>query len=89
MYLDFSRAVNEQGKEKIAEKYGNLFRFCLGEKLLAPGTKIESVQVVFSGILQVTRQVQDGRVLNVRRLGPGDSFGEISLLTGMHADVSF
>ena len=27
-------------------------------------------------------------MLNVRRLGPGDSSGEISLLTGMHADVS-
>jgi len=26
VYLDFSRAINEQGKEKIAEKYGNLFR---------------------------------------------------------------
>ena len=24
----------------------------------------------------------------MRRLGPGDSFGEISLLTGMHADVT-
>ena len=59
-----------------------------GEKLLAQGTKIDSVHFVFSGILEVTRQVQDGRVLNVRRLGPGDSFGEISLLTGMHADVT-
>jgi len=59
-----------------------------GEKLLAQGTKIDSVHFVFSGILEVTRQVQDGRVLNVRRRGPGDSFGEISLLTGMHADVT-
>ena len=27
-------------------------------------------------------------MLNVRRLGPGDSFGEISLLTGMHAELT-
>src|SRR5882757_7889778 len=26
VYLDFSRAIGEQGKKKIAEKYGNLFR---------------------------------------------------------------
>src|SRR6202048_5007672 len=26
VYLDFSRAVSEQGKNKVAEKYGNLFR---------------------------------------------------------------
>src|SRR4029077_12117308 len=26
VYLDFSRAIDEQGKKKIVEKYGNLFR---------------------------------------------------------------
>jgi succinate dehydrogenase / fumarate reductase, flavoprotein subunit len=26
VYLDFSKAINEQGKDKIEEKYGNLFR---------------------------------------------------------------
>jgi succinate dehydrogenase/fumarate reductase flavoprotein subunit len=26
VYLDFSKAINEQGKQKIEEKYGNLFR---------------------------------------------------------------
>ena len=63
-------------------------QFQAGEQLLAQGAKIESIHFVFSGILQVTRKVQDGRVLNVRRLGPGDSFGEISLLTGEPADVT-
>jgi CRP-like cAMP-binding protein len=51
---------------------------------LAQDQRIESVHFVFSGIIQVTRQVKDGRVLNVRRLGPGDSYGEISLLTGIN-----
>jgi CRP-like cAMP-binding protein len=31
------------------------------------------------------RQVADGRVLKSVRLGPGDFFGEVSLLTGMAA----
>jgi CRP-like cAMP-binding protein len=51
--------------------------------------EINSTHFVFSGIVQVTRQVQDGRVLNMRRLGPGDSFGDISLLTGMQSLGTF
>ena len=62
--------------------------FQAGEQLLAQGTAVESLEFVFSGIIQVTRQVQDGRVLNVQRMGPGDSFGQIALLTGMHSDVT-
>jgi small-conductance mechanosensitive channel/CRP-like cAMP-binding protein len=57
--------------------------FQAGEELLTQGKATESIHFVFSGIIQVTRQVQDGRVLNVRKVGPGDSFGGISLLTGM------
>jgi small-conductance mechanosensitive channel/CRP-like cAMP-binding protein len=60
--------------------------FQAGEQLLTQGMTIESVQFVFSGVIQVARQINDGRVLNARRLGPGDSVGEISLLTGMHSN---
>jgi small-conductance mechanosensitive channel/CRP-like cAMP-binding protein len=63
--------------------------FEVGEELLTQGKASESVHFVFSGVLQATRRVQDGRVLNVRRVGPGDSFGEISLLTGMPANETF
>src|SRR5580704_10220390 len=63
--------------------------FQAGEQLLAQDQRIESVQFVFSGIIQVARQVKDGRVLNVRRLGPGDSYGEISLLTGANSSGTY
>jgi small-conductance mechanosensitive channel/CRP-like cAMP-binding protein len=63
--------------------------FQAGEKLLGQDEKMESVHFVFSGIIQVTRQVKDGRALNVRKLGPGDSYGEISLLTGAHSSGTF
>jgi small-conductance mechanosensitive channel len=59
--------------------------FKAGEELLTQGVKTESVQLVFYGVIQATRRVQDGRVLKVGKIGPGDSFGEISLLTGMPA----
>jgi hypothetical protein len=39
-----------------------------------------------SGLIEATRQVPDGRKLKVARLGPGDSFGALSLLTGMHTE---
>jgi CRP-like cAMP-binding protein len=51
--------------------------------------KAESVQFVFYGVIQVARQGQDARELKLARLGPGDSFGKISLLTGMAASATF
>ena len=63
--------------------------FKAGERLLEQGTQIKSAHFVFSGIVQVARQVQDGRVLNMRRLGPGDSFGDISMLMGMQSLGTF
>jgi small-conductance mechanosensitive channel len=63
--------------------------FEIGDKILEQGTEIYSAHFVFSGVIQVTRKVQDGRVLDFRRLGPGDSFGDISLLTGMQSPGTF
>ena len=34
-------------------------------------------------------EFRDGRVLNVRRLGPGDSYGDIALLTGAHSSGTY
>ena len=62
--------------------------FKSGEELLVQGMKADSVQFVFYGVIQATRRVQDGRVLKVEKIGPGDSFGEISLLTGMAASAT-
>jgi CRP-like cAMP-binding protein len=63
--------------------------FQAGEELLTQGTDLKSAHFLFSGVVQVTRQVQDGRVLKMRKLGPGDSFGDIALLTGMQSTGTF
>ena len=63
--------------------------FKAGELLLMQGVKAESVQFVFYGVIQVTHQVQDARELKLGRIGPGDSFGKISLLTGEAASETF
>jgi Cyclic nucleotide-binding domain len=60
--------------------------FRAGEPLLTQGETVRAVQFIFSGVIEATRQVQDGRKLKVGRLGPGDSFGALSLLTGMHTE---
>jgi CRP-like cAMP-binding protein len=53
------------------------------------GVKAESIQFILYGVIQVTHQVQDARELKLGRLGPGDSFGKISLLTGEPASETF
>jgi len=53
------------------------------------GVKAESVQFVLYGLIQVTHQAQQDQELKLAKLGPGDSFGEISLLTGMPASANF
>jgi small-conductance mechanosensitive channel len=63
--------------------------FKAGELLLVQGVKAESVQFVFYGVIQVTHQVQNAQKLTVGRMGPGDSFGKISLLTGAAAAETF
>jgi len=63
--------------------------FKAGEQLLMQGAKAESVQFVFFGVIRITHQGQDARELKLGRLGPGDSFGKISLLTGMAASATF
>jgi small-conductance mechanosensitive channel/CRP-like cAMP-binding protein len=56
--------------------------FAAGEEIMAQGGKIEGIHFVYSGVLQSRRKVEDGRVLELRKLGPGDLFGEFVLLTG-------
>ena len=52
-----------------------------GETLLEPGTVSQSLFIVASGVLSLTRH--DGAAeVEILRLGPGDHYGEIGLLTG-------
>jgi succinate dehydrogenase / fumarate reductase flavoprotein subunit len=43
VYLDFSRAIREQGKQKIEEKYGNLFR--MYEKITGTSAYAEPMRI--------------------------------------------
>jgi small-conductance mechanosensitive channel/CRP-like cAMP-binding protein len=60
-----------------------------GEKLLTQGETNDAIHFIFIGVIQVAHQVTDGRVLEVNKLGPGDTFGQISVLTGTPSVVTF
>lgn len=51
-----------------------------GERLLEPGVLLQSLYLVGSGVLSVTRP-EGSRQVEFLRLGPGDHYGEIALLT--------
>jgi CRP-like cAMP-binding protein len=78
--------LSEQEKSQLGAKLVRR-HFEAGEELLVQGVKLESVQFVSYGVIDMARQVADGRVLKVHRIGPGDLFGEVSLLTGTAAST--
>jgi small-conductance mechanosensitive channel len=57
-----------------------------GEILVEPGTVLHSLFIVGSGILSFTREESEGEI-EVLRVGPGDHFGEIGMLTAAPASV--
>ena len=55
-----------------------------GERLVEPGTVLHSLFIVGTGVLSFTREESEGEI-ELMRIGPGDHFGEIGMLTGAPA----
>lgn len=55
-------------------------RFDAGATVVAEGEQGRSMYIVHSGELSVTKRSASGRVVPMSRLGPGDFFGEMTLL---------
>ena len=72
---DERRSLAPKLKQKAYER---------GEAAVEPGLVLRSLFIVGPGVLSVTRVVAEGEI-EVMRLGPGDHFGEIGLLTGAAA----
>src|SRR5260370_19715332 len=87
-HLPLLEALTPSEKAELTAKISKR-HFQAGEQLLAQDERTESVHFIYSGVIQLTRQVQDGRILKVLRLGPGDTYGEISLLTGAPSSGTF
>jgi small-conductance mechanosensitive channel/CRP-like cAMP-binding protein len=55
-----------------------------GETLVEPGTVLHSLFIVGTGVVSLTREESEGEI-ELLRIGPGDHFGEIGMLTGAPA----
>jgi signal-transduction protein with cAMP-binding, CBS, and nucleotidyltransferase domain len=55
-----------------------------GAILVEPGVVLQSLFIVGSGVLSFTREVAEGEI-ELLRIGPGEHFGEIGMLTGTAA----
>ena len=55
-------------------------RFDLGASIVAEGEPGRSMYIVHSGELAVSKIAESGRVIRMTRLGPGDFFGEMTLI---------
>jgi len=77
---DIFRNLTAADRAAVAAKVKQ-HSFEQGEVLLEPGTVLQSLFIVASGVLSLTR---DGAELKIEllRLGPGDHYGEVGLLTG-------
>jgi small-conductance mechanosensitive channel len=73
--LDERKAIAARLKQKSYDQ---------GETLVEPGTVVQSLFIVGSGVLSFTREESEGEI-EVLRLGPGDHYGEIGMLTGAAA----
>ena len=87
-HLRFFDPLSPPEKAGLAAKMVR-HHFKAGEKLLTQGEKNDAIHFVFMGVIQVTHQVTDGRILEVHKVGPGDTFGEVSILTGMASAGTF
>ena len=55
-----------------------------GETLVEPGVVLQSLFIIGSGVVSFTHEGIEGE-MELLRLGPGDHFGEIGMLTGVAA----
>jgi CRP/FNR family cyclic AMP-dependent transcriptional regulator len=55
-------------------------RFDVGASIVAEGEPGRSMYIVHSGELVVSKSAESGRVIRMSRLGPGDFFGEMTLI---------
>ncbi len=53
-----------------------------GDTIMREGAEESSLLIIASGVVQVSRQGQRGKEVDVERLGAGDFIGEMALLTG-------
>jgi len=78
--------LSEEERKSLAAKT-RCAHHDVGEALVEPGDALHSLFIIGSGVVSITHVVSEGEI-ELLRLGPGDHFGEIGLLTGAAAQVT-
>jgi small-conductance mechanosensitive channel/CRP-like cAMP-binding protein len=81
--VDIFASLTSDERKAIAGKL-NAKSYDEGETLVEAGTVVHSLFIVGTGVLSFTREESEGEI-ELLRIGPGDHFGEIGMLTGAPA----
>ena len=81
--VDIFASLTSDERKAIAGKL-NAKSYDQGETLVEAGTVLHSLFIVGTGVLSLTREESEGEI-ELMRIGPGDHFGEIGMLTGAPA----
>jgi small-conductance mechanosensitive channel len=78
--------LTEDERKALAAKMSHK-HYDEGEVLVEPGTVLRSLFVIAAGVVSLTAVVSEGEI-EFLRIGPGDHFGEIGMLTGHPAEAT-
>ena len=84
--VDLFSGLTEEERKVLAAKAKHR-HYDAGEILAEPGQVVTSLFIVGAGVLSFTSVVSQGEV-EFLRIGPGDHFGEIGMLTGHPAQAT-
>ena len=84
--VELFSGLTQQERKTLSEKT-RLRHYDAGEALVEPGKVLTSLFVIGAGVLSFTKTVSEGDI-EILRIGPGDHFGEIGMLTGRPAEAT-
>ncbi len=79
--MDIFRPFPEEAKRHLSERMKSYW-YPSGEMLVRQGDAGDSLFIIVEGVLGVWTKTEDGRSIEIARLGAGNFFGEMALLTG-------
>jgi CRP-like cAMP-binding protein len=84
--VDLFSCLTEEERKMLAGKAKHC-HYDAGETLVEPGQVLKSLFIIGAGVLSFTSVVSQ-REIEVLRIGPGEHFGEIGMLTGRPAQAT-
>ena len=79
--------LQDEDRDQLAHD-GIIHTFAPGDEIIREQTDGDSMYIILLGTVQVQRHLEDGKVMDLARLGTYDYFGEMSLLTGEKRSAS-